>query len=739
MPIRYLRYAGSHLAHVLCDSDDLTGVRVLVFDPVLEEQRAVPLGDRFRRLDIALRDADAVFLRGSTALSLNSSDDLRSLVVADSTFRDLTRESLVGLLDVRGLADATPSMQVDIVQPGATDVLNTLEWLPILQRAEFLAFLAHREALLSGHFALPSGVHADKFLAVRRLLGDATTISRIADWLIGDLRGITGILTDQPPMLPLAYALQGLAARVFGSYPFIHVLEEYPADVMTLVDAIYTIGEELGEQRRLLFLLSLTNSGRLLNYWRSAAPPTSAVRILFSTASDPQIAEETDCLLAIPIPQHSVSPQGTCELCVGDDIALYRIDMKTFEPQLQQTPFQLIKPNRERLVRSARFWGIVDEVDAVRLHHFDEEHHRHHPIYLDISRLLSHREFRDRSLDALQHLRIVEEYGTTPELILIPKHSASGVIADLTREAFPSAQIEFLPEGTMRIPDSLRPRIASKRYILVADDALITARTLIDLKFELYYIVRSLERPLVLDFFVVVARPTGSLPLQQLRNRLRDMTGAHLHYAYEVFLPYPHKSFCPLCVEQSRLEHFMPQLTERAAEVALTRLRTLQGHVDDPFPNTAAGRRIVGSFMLSDATGGSASALRRTVFAATQAAAMILRDEVDVLQSKGEYGKVDVADILSKYYDPEILAGFFRTIGLNYLSWPGAPEAVEKLVYEFTANEASREAFLELGWAVFLGRLPAHPIFEQLADLGDDAASQLIRELIALNIIGRRP
>jgi hypothetical protein len=737
MPISYVRYSNSRPISFQYESETFPDERVLIFDPVLEQRGSDLLGDRFRRLDISLRDADAIFFRGSTLWALNSSEALHAVVDGDPIIRDLTKGVLIGLLHVTGISDLQPAIKVEILRFGSDSRLNTLNWLEILRKEEIAAFLYCGDALLSdGHFSLPSGLHAEKFLSIKRLLGDAVTVSRIADWFIDDLAGVRGILTDQPSMLPLAFALQALSSMLFHYLPPIHVLEEYPADLKTLADAIHLLSEDLGEPQRLVFLLSVSHSGRLLQYWRSAAPPNSAIHLIFSTTLDVETAHGAECLLDIAIPQHTLTLQGKCDLCY-DQIPLRRINPKTFEPESQDVlPYVPIPASRDRLTQHARFWGIVDEMDAVKLHYDDEEHHRHHPIYLDIQRLLAHDEFRAMCLETLHNLRIVKQLGRMPDLVLVPHHSTSEVIGDLIREAFPETSVEILPKGTIRIPESLRPRIASKQYILVADDAIITARTIYDLKLQLYSIVKNFERSVAIDFFAAVARPTNSRHMTWLKNRLIDGTGSHLHRAYELYLPSPDEFECPLCDERRKLERYINRLSDGAREFANERLLSLRGHsIDDPLVGT--NRSVVGSFMAENANGTQKTSRRRTIFAATQAAAMAMRDEVKVRERKRELSKIDSSDILSKYYDPELLAGFFRTIGRSYLAWPSRPEEVEEQLTVLTSNADSKELLVELGWAVFLGRLPVHPILEKLYEFGNDPCIQMTRELIEFNILGK--
>lgn len=644
MPISYVRYTSLRPVTNLHNADYLLGVRVLLFDPVLEEHGAKSIGERFREIDISFRDADFIFFRGSTHWKLRSGKDFRSVVTKDPIIKSLRKKSSskIGFLHIPKVDDKhEPAMIVELLDSKDSAPLSPIDWLPILRRTEIMSLIKQADALFSnGHFALPSGLHTNSHLSIRRLLSDPLTVSRLADWLLIDVSKADGILTDQAPMLPLIFALQALTAHIRHSLPPVEVLEDYPADLKTISDALQVFNDVSGGTKQLVFLMSVSRSGRLGRYYRTAAASSSVLRVLFSIGgNDP---EELEALIHIPIDDYSLSQQESCELCISEDKPLQRINPASHEPETA-LPRQIIRATADNLSKLSRFWGIADEMDAVRLHFYDE-HARHHAVYLEISRLLAHNEFRATCVEKLRSL------SRSPNLVIIPNHSSSQVLRDLVREALPTAGIEILPERTIRIPDELHPRIAAASQVLLVDDAVITTKTVTDLKLQIYQICKYYERSPGLDVFVVLARPSTSEHLRWLSNRLRDSIGGHLHYAYKVFLPYPSTLYCPFCDERKMLTRYMDKLSKDAAAIAKRRLRWLRNEVKEPlFGVAATPRRVVNSFMATNADLRPRNASSRTIVAATQAAAIALIDEVKRQENDGKLSVVDIEDIISKY------------------------------------------------------------------------------------------
>lgn len=730
MPISYVRFSEQRPVTLARRDGGLGGLRVLVFDPVLEEYRSTSLGDRFRQIDIGLRDADAIIFRASTTFSFQQADNLHHLIHDDPIVSECLNSRLVGILGVSGLETRKPEMGWTLFTTGFGGKLLEIDWLSVLRETEIKAFLLATGAERfdpNSHFALPSGVHADKFVSIRRLLSDAVTVERIADWFIDRVEGTEAILLDQEAMLPLGIVLQSLVHQLTSWLPVVRILGDYPADLKTFNDTLLSLSDDITHARRVLFLLSISCTGRLARIFRSIAPRDSGLRVLLSGALDGE--EEVEAALCrIPIRRFRVTRGGKCELCRrGSD--LDRIDSRTYET-VSILPGKKIKATKGRIGPTARFWGIVDEMDAVALHHNDPNTQRHHPVYLKLDRLLGHAEFRNACVDKLQVL-------DRPDVVIVPGHANSRVVGDLINEAFGETRIEYLPRGENRIPEALRPRLASCEHIMIADDAVITTRTVVDLKFQIYDLCKEYGQDPTLNVFAVVARPVSSQSIVSLRNRLQDHKGGHLHAGWEVFLPYPDRSFCPFCLERDLLVRSLHQLSPEARSEAQNRIRDLRGTLRDPLQGRREERRIGGSFFVEKKTREAQDASSRSVFAAAQAAAMKLLDEAEQCgQSEGRVYRIDDADMLDKFYDAEILGGFLRTFGRKSLSWPANEDQVVSKLVDFAVTRESQDVLGEIGWAAVLGRLPPRPVLNLLESSTENQRHVMLRELIFLNVLG---
>jgi hypothetical protein len=461
--------------------------------------------------------------------------------------------------------------------------------------------------------------------------------------------------------------------------------------------------------------------------FNAVAGKDSRLRILFSASLEDDEAAAGAALLRIPTQSLKVSTHGKCRLCV-ENWDLHHIDTKTQERTLIE-PGRKIRLTKGRVQPAARFWGLVDESDAVRLHYDDTYNHRHHPVYIELKLLLARPEFRRRCLRTLRKMK-------PPGLVLIPGNPSSGVIRSLLEEVIPDVETLVLPAGSNRIPDAWHPRLVSHKRLWVADDALITGQTISDLKMQIYDMCKKYRRSTDLEVFVVLARPDGASRFSGLKNRLFDHQGVRLHFAWEVYLPYPSKGECPLCLEQSILHRSTLQLPFAHRNAVNQRLLDLRGSLRDPLRGSEDERRIAGSFYIKKSKGEAQDALPRTVFAAVQSAAIALADEAHTLSSTdGRMYRVDDADLLDKSLDAEIFGALFRTLSRKVLSWPGNSEAIRARLADFPSKAPSEDFLVEMGWAAALGRLPAESVIRILEEAGESNRVKMMRELISMMVM----
>lgn len=681
-------------------------------------------------VDAGSRDVDVVIFRSSTLALLRHNERMENKVKEDPILADLLRDTPFGVVGINGMQVSRPVMGWTPTQmPAAPRGPLDLDWPQIVRGVEARAFLEATNAVRSGpnlHYALPSGIHSDRFISIRRLLSDPVTVERLADWFLEDLAGASGILVDQEAMLPLAFSMQAVALAIWSRPPLVRVIGEYPVDLKTLNDVLLGMDENPTEAESVLFLQSVSLTGRVARMFRTLAADGSRLRIMFSAMGEDGAELDAGPLHRIPVQRLKVGRRGRCTLCrQGYD--LYRVDSKTYDVTAVE-PGKMLRATRGRVGASARFWGLVDEMDAVRIHFNDPYTQRHHPVYIDVARLLAHPEFRK---ECLHRLSLLER----PGLVIIPGHPASGVIRDLMNEAMPGIKIETLPTGSNRLPADQHYRIAATERVLIADDSIITGRTLTDLKLQIYSMCLSLHRTMALDAFAVLARPAGDRKLKGVRNRLMDDAGAHLHVAWSVNLPYPSKGECPLCLEESVLQRSMLQVSPGVRGAVSNRLRQLRGALRDPLCGDTGERRIGGSFLVKKEHREAGDALPRTVFAAAQSAAITLADEATTRSEEdGQVYRIDDADLLDKFFDAEILGAFLRTLTRKELAWPANDERVVAKLAEFPAKAPAEDLLVELAWAAVLGRLPAEAVGDLLQEAGGGHRVAMMKEVIRVNI-----
>ena len=243
--------------------DDLAvGREVVLFDP-RAERGTVPVGDRYRRLDEGFGDADLLVIRGSTL-------DLRGLVEEDSLLPDLVGSMPTQILVRSRAADhLDPTLlPVSWAEPGELEPP-----LQELRQAELRAILERTAAIFSDdgiHYALPSGVHADRFVRLSDAMCDMLDVHRIADWLLGSLTADTALLADTGTILLVLHEVQSYCREYFDWRIPIDALPEYPSNAAVVEEAVNSL-RALPGVRRVLFVLSVGSSGATAGRFRAVA------------------------------------------------------------------------------------------------------------------------------------------------------------------------------------------------------------------------------------------------------------------------------------------------------------------------------------------------------------------------------------------------------------------------------------------------------------------------------------
>jgi len=724
MPVTYIRHA-IPAPQVFDAAPDFSDFHIVVFDAVIDSMPSLPVGDRFRRIDRELFDADLVLFRAPLDTNPDFISELEGGLRKDRIIRTLLRDIPIGLLsptfsERNGLE--TPSLRL-LRSYSTAGIPQSSDLLPVLRRVELEALLSFSGAILrpsNAHFALPSGLHCDGFVAFDRLVGDSIAVQRISDWLLSEVRPDTGLLGDQRAMLPILLALQVTAALAYGVKIPVHVLQEYPVEPTGVGDAIYDLLDRLGPDGRVVLMLSLYSSGRTARFFREIAPPDSGIIALCHT-KDEIPPDWIESFLELEVRRLSVGGDGKCELC--RDRELFTIDHQDFARLPARNP-NWVTARRELLEKNKEFWLIADECDCVRLH-FDDPNGRHQGVYLDTVRLLSHPAFRENIISALKNLD-----RPRPDVIIVPGHRASELLREIGKEATGCDRVIVLPNGKSEIPDAHKQLVVDAEQVMILDDVLITGSTLTMLRRAVYGLERKAHKHVALEVFVAIARPSRHSDIKYLRQQfVRGDNKAHLHYYAEVLLPDYRGDSCVLCDERRFLGMYAQRLKGRNQACALRRLRLLRSTLESPLSNGDRPDYCEGAFI--------GRVRRKTAFAATLSVAQMIIEEIHNGADIFKEQKVDAREILRKFFDPEILGGFLRSFGRNLLFYAGHVEEITRELEAFgleTGRGLDVELVQEIAWAAAHGKLPQHAVLRLIERCEANAMLKMLHELIIINI-----
>src|SRR5207248_2880543 len=104
-----------------------------------------------------------------------------------------------------------------------------------------------------------------------------------------------------------------------------------------------------------------------------------------------------------------------------------------------------------------------------------------------------------------------------PDLILIPQHKNSNIVAGICKEVFPDLTAVFVPAG--KLEDSLRGPLQGAKRILIADDAIVTGATLFNFRSAIYKVTQPAGARPAISIFVLVARTANETPIESLERR----------------------------------------------------------------------------------------------------------------------------------------------------------------------------------------------------------------------------
>lgn len=679
---------------------------VLIFDPVAERQPSLAIGDRFRRLDPATRDVDAVLIRTASvqaAESLSSDPVLQTelqrvpvCLLTPVCLGEVVRMEVVG---VKGLEFKAPACTMAALREAEVGHLISARGLVEKHDAT--------------HYILPSGVHASQFVDVGRLCRDPIDVSRLADWLLPHFEPGTAMVVDWGGLLALAQAVQLRMLEVAGWKPECDVLHGYPQDLAALAGRIEEVAHRQPSVRKLLLLLSVNSSGGLAALFREVTSHSCrpAVVCLVHTRASPATSVLDDAFAVVPIERWAPGVDGKCEKC--DELPkVIGVEPVTLERRADLEWIR-VAPRHEFFTANREFWQAASDAGAVALC-VNREHRsaagprvRHHAVYLDIQRLLTVRFVRDCVLSKLAEKQ-------APDVVLIPEHEATGAIEGLVAEVYPSVP-RFRLGPTAVLGSEVQRAIAASNRVLLCDDAIVTGETLLRLKAWVYGQSRQLRRNIEIDAFAPVARPPSEVMLHHIRRPFfRKPHG--MSCAFEALLPSGQD--CPWCEERTILQRLRRRSATHEAVIA-ERIRLLERGNLSPLSGEEGATE--GAFA------GNLSPV--AAFAAASNVATVIRER---LEAPGlmEVRILDVPMALSAFFDAALLGPLLRTLKAKHLRFAKFEEEIASNLDAKPADAVPESLVTELAWAAFNDKLPTAPVERLLAARADVGLNAFFREQI---------
>jgi hypothetical protein len=714
--ITYFRW-GSQLREI---SPALPSAHLSVVDLLADFGLDRSLGDRFRQLDPVFRSADAVLLRSSSHAILNA-------VQHDFKLKGQLATTPTGVLLPSSLEEAAGIKVYPV--PG----YHPLEFavpLPAVRALEARFLIREAGAVLQwegAHFALPNRTtHAQAFIQISYVLNNIINIERLSDWIAPYLSSTSALVADTAHLLPLLLKLRLDAFRRFGKDLPITTLDAYPAQQTVLGDLLRQLNSTRNDIDTFLLVMSVNSSGRLAQLFSQETPVNLKAVILCHSKEEAPPAE-VECFAEFPIPRWPVEANGQCAQC--EELETFFVDPATFECKPKQRPVTF-SPDWKVVESHEGFWRWVDDSRAVMLHKWvdhvedGQARPRHHGIYFDMARLIPHKPFRDACLAELHKV-------SPPDLIIIPTHTNSDLLADFANEAF-HGECQLITTPASLTP-ALRERVQRAEKILLLDDSFLTGSTLLALKSQIYHACQQVGRIPQLDVFVLLARPSNPDWRTNIIRPFfaREDRKPHVRWGHLIYVPKPGTASCPWCEEREQLEKNRRRISGVARAYLQERIRLLEGEIAGP-ALFAPAQRLAQHLLTLGSFFGDLSEI--TAFSAASCVAHELATKADSTRGLFVRPEIDLALVIEGYYEAVLLAGMLRTFRVRHLRSAGfEPGFIERLASR-PANLSYPGTVGELAWAAAQGKLAPQPVLRLLEGIGEpDSALVMLRELTMVN------
>ena len=579
------------------------------------------------------------------------------------------------------------SPEVDLDQARAIELEALLEWNSAVWRPR------------DYHYRLPSGEHAEGFIKLTDAIREPRDAEVLASWLMPHIEPQIGFVLDTGTMTPIYEAAALRAVQTGMEMGPVAVLEHYPR---TFVDVHDAVEHAAGGEGRVLAILSVNSSGsvrdRIISAMGRVAGLVKPKLVVLVDKDRPSTSEHIETWTPLPghdpLIERGASAKETCDLCSDSKKSrLIPINPFTFDG-MSQGEMRPIMPSIRDAQANWELWQLCAEGDgAVAVESQSAltsaiARPSSHPmsVRIDIERLLTGAGFQalveerirqikdghgDRT-DPLDPVRWTREpFRTDADLVLVPEHERAQPGFDefwrsLGPSIAPEAEIaSFAIEG--KLDPTLEAKINNAKNILIFALGSVSGHSLQRALFAVQQTEH--ERNYNLQGFVLHARLPTSRQWQTLCNSFDRC----LHAGWIFFLP----ESSPLREEERSLKRLSSKNYEGdTAELLEQRLHLCAGDIVGEKPALFWGSTPNVQLTQNSIFGQKLDA--RTTFAAVGAA--MARGRIDHDLRTPEVRVFDLAGMLHSYYDPLIIASFFRWLGPYEAWWGWKAEEARRII-----------------------------------------------------------
>ena len=540
------------------------------------------------------------------------------------------------------------------------------------------------------HYRLPSGEHAGTYIKLADAIREPRDAAVLTSWLARHLHDGTGIVMDTGTLTPIALEAARLQRDAGHESGPVAILDQYPRTAVDIEDAV---DRAAGDYGRVLAVLSISSSGRVLERLRSALDRRGAglqrkhIEVLINKAAP---AASADVTVWSPLPgQAPLAERGSdgaddCDFCRDSARArIIPINPFSFDGML---PAQLrpITPDWTNPSHNAPLWEAADRSGALSVEapaHPALARFRSQQIpmsiVLDMQQLLADGEFVEELKSRIVGLAGTEHLRTDADVVLVPAHEREYEgFRDFWSAIQPTIATKDPPVHPFALhapfDEALRDVICRAESVLVVCLGIVTGTTL---QKALTGIQTARDHHAYhLNALAVHARPATPREWRTLMNSYgRDEGTWALHAAWITYLP----ERSPLREELNVIEELRLNDFEGPARQFLDERLRICGKPGTSglgaeasaaavaptlFWGSQPDAKLTPNSIYGQGLGGVAT------YAAVGAAmnqGMLDANE----QAAPEFRVFEMAAMVRSYYDPLILAAFLRWMQPHEVWW----------------------------------------------------------------------